>query len=75
VDDSTPDKFSLLNAKGVEVRSADVKEMIKNKQLKEGDKIDFNVSELGRGEYYLHSFAPKHPDKDKRLEKIKVILQ
>jgi len=75
VDDSTPDKFSLLNGKGNEVKTADVKEMIKKKQLKDGDKIEFNVAELPRGEYYLHSFAPNNPDKDKRLEKLKVILQ
>ena len=75
VDDSTPEKISLLNAKGVELRTANVKEMIKNKQLKDGNKLEFDVSELERGDYYLHTYTPNHPDKDKRIEKLRVILQ
>ena len=75
VDDSTPEKISLLNAKGVEIRTANVKEMIKNKQLRDGNKLEFDVLEFTRGEYYLHIYTPNHPYKDKRLEKLKVILQ
>ena len=75
VDDSTPEKISLLNVKGVKIRTANLKEMIKDKQLREGNKLEFNVSEFSRGEYYLHIYTPNHPDKDKRLEKLKVILQ
>jgi hypothetical protein len=75
VDDSTPEKISLLSAKGVEIKTANVKEMIKKKQLKDGNKLEFDVSELARGEYYLHTYTPNHPDKDKRIEKLRVILQ
>jgi hypothetical protein len=75
VDDSTPEKISFLNAKGVELKTANVKEMIKKKQLKDGNKIEFDVSELARGDYYLHTYTPNHPDKEKRLEKLRVILQ
>lgn len=75
VDDSTPEKISLLNTKGIEVRTANVKEMIKKKQLKDGNKLEFDVSELARGDYYLHTYTPNHPNKDKQSEKLKVILQ
>ena len=75
VDDSTPEKISLLNVKGVKIRTANLKEMIKDKQLRDGNKLEFDVSKFSRSEYYIHIYTPNHPDKDKRLEKLKVILQ
>lgn len=49
--------------------------MIKNRQLKDGNKLEFDVSELARRDYYLHTYTPTHPNKDKRIEKLRVILQ
>jgi hypothetical protein len=69
-----PDNIKLLDSKMKEYYSKDVKSKIKNKEMS-GYVIDMDVSKFPRGEYYLHITNSNHPDKDKKLEKLKVILQ
>jgi PKD-like domain len=72
--DLMPDNIKLLNSKMKEYYSKDVKNKIKNKEMS-GYVIDMDVSKFPRGEYYLHITNSNHPEKDKKLEKLKVILQ
>ena len=72
--DLMPDNIKLFDSKMKEYFSKDVKDKIKSKEMT-GYTIDVDVSKIPRGEYYLHITNENHPDKDKRLEKLKVILQ
>ncbi len=72
--DLMPDNIRLLDNNMKEYFSKDVKSKIKSKEMT-GYTIDIDVSKAPRGEYYLHITNENHPDKDKRLEKLKVILQ
>lgn len=72
--DLMPDNIKLLNGEMKEFYSADIKNKIKRKELI-GTTIDIDVNKLPRGEYYLHITNENHPDKDKKLEKIRVLLQ
>lgn len=72
--DLMPDNIKLLNGEMKEFYSADIKNKIKRKELI-GTTIDIDVNKLPRGEYYLHISNENHPDKDKKIEKIRVLLQ
>ena len=72
--DLMPDNIKLFDSKMKEYFSKDVKNKIKSKEMT-GYTIDIDVSKAPKGEYYLHITNENHPDKDKRLEKLKVILQ
>ncbi len=72
--DLMPDNIKLFDSKMKEHFSKDVKNKIKNKEMS-GYTIDIDVSKAPRGEYYLHITNENHPDKDKKLEKIRVVLQ
>ncbi len=72
--DLMPDNIKLLDGKMKEYFSKDVKNKVKNKEMS-GNTIEIDVSKAPRGEYYLHITNENHPDKDKRLEKIRVVLQ
>lgn len=69
-----PNNIKLFDIKMKEHFSKDVKNKIKNKEMS-GYTIDIDVSKAPRGEYYLHITNENHPDKDKKLEKIRVVLQ
>jgi hypothetical protein len=72
--DLMPDNIKLLDSKMKEYFSKDVKSKIKNKEMT-GYTVDIDVSKFPKGEYYLHITNENHPDKNKKLEKQKVILQ
>lgn len=69
-----PDNIKLLDIKMKEYYSVDVKNKIKSKDIT-GTTIDIDVNKVPRGEYYLHITNKNHPDKEKRMEKVRVILQ
>ncbi|MEA5405688.1 hypothetical protein VB776_22305 [Arcicella sp. DC2W] len=69
-----PDNIKLLDIKMKEYYSVDVKNKIKSKDMS-GTIIDIDVNKIPRGEYYLHITNKNHPDKEKRMEKVRVILQ
>lgn len=72
--DLMPDNIKLVDSKMKEYFSKDVKNKIKSKEVT-GYTIDIDVSKFPRGECYLHITNENHPDKDKKLEKIRVVLQ
>ncbi|MDI9858292.1 T9SS type A sorting domain-containing protein [Flectobacillus roseus] len=72
--DLMPDNIKLFDSKMTEYFSEDIKSNIKSKKIT-GYAIEIDVSKIPRGEYYLHITNKNHPETDKRLEKLKVILQ
>lgn len=69
-----PDELELISEKTQKtVRKVDVKNLFKKKQLRDGNKIDFEVRDLPRGIYFLN-VKNAHQEEDKRVQVLRIAL-